>query len=119
MFVVSEKNGTWGKAIEVPGSGALNAGGETRVLQVSCGSAGNCAAGGDYKDGSGNFQTWVVSETNGTWRTAIKVPGSGTLNKGGGAEVDSVSCRSAGTCAADGFYTDSSRHLHAFVVSQA
>jgi hypothetical protein len=50
--------------------------------------------------------------------TAIEVPGSGSLNEGGGAQVNSVSCASAGNCAADGFYTDSSRHGHAFVVSE-
>src|SRR6266568_2930940 len=44
-FVVSEANGTWGKAIEVPGSAALNAGGDASVDSVSCASVGNCAAG--------------------------------------------------------------------------
>jgi len=29
---------------------------------VSCGSAGNCAAGGSYRDGSGNPQGFVVSQ---------------------------------------------------------
>jgi hypothetical protein len=118
VFVVSERNGTWGTAIEVPGSGGLNAGRDARLTSVSCGSAGNCAAGGFYTDGSGGRQAFAVSERNGTWGTAIKVPGSGALNKGGGAEVTSVSCASAGNCAAGGFYNDASGHLQALVVSQ-
>ncbi len=117
-FVISERNGTWGTAREVPGSGALNAGGDAGVNSVSCASAGNCAAGGFYVDGSGNQQGFVVNETNGTWRRAIEVPGSGALNAGGIAEVNSVSCRSAGNCAADGFYMDGSGHFQALVVSQ-
>jgi len=61
----------------------------------------------------------VVSERNGTWGTAIEVPGSGALNAGGFAGVNSVSCRSAGKCAAGGTYTDGSGHIQAFVAGQA
>src|SRR5262249_22918809 len=117
-FVVSERNGTWGTAIEVPGSGALNAGGGAEVNSMSCASAGNCAAGGDYTDSSGHGPALVVSERNGTWGTAIGVPGSGALNAGGDARVESVSCASAGNCAAGGFYADRLGHMQAFVVSE-
>jgi len=37
--------GTWGTAQEVPGSAALNTGGNAEVTSVSCASVGNCAAG--------------------------------------------------------------------------
>src|SRR5215471_17155141 len=121
-FVVSERNGTWGTARQVPGSGALNTGASANVNSVSCGSAGNCAAGGYYFDGSWNFQAFVVSERNGTWRTAIEVPGSGALNTGGSARVESVSCPSAGNCAASGSYNaipaGSGSDRQAFVVSE-
>src|SRR5215471_11413242 len=117
-FVASEQNGTWHMAIKVPGSGALNKRGEAEVFSVSCASAGNCAAGGLYRDGSARFQAFVVSERNGTWGTAIGVPGSGALNAGGDARVESVSCASAGNCAAGGGYTDGSGHGQAFVVSE-
>jgi len=104
--------------VEVPGSGALNKGGFAGVRSVSCASAGICAAGGSYTDDSGHSQVFVASERNGAWRTAVEVPGSGALNKGGDAIVSSVSCPSAGICAAGGAYTDGSRHSQAFVVSQ-
>src|SRR5258706_487103 len=94
--------GTWRTAIEVPGSGALNKGGNAEVFSVSCASAGNCAAGGAYSDGSGHAQAFAVSERHGTWGTARQVPRSGALNKGGDAVVFSVSCASAGFCAAGG-----------------
>src|SRR5215468_3814527 len=110
--------GTWRTAIEVPGLGSLNKGGEAQVHSVSCGSAGNCAAGGCYTDGHGHGQAFVASEQNGTWHTAIKVPGSGALNKRGEAEVFSVSCASAGNCAAGGLYRDGSARFQAFVVSE-
>ena len=117
-FVVSERNGVWRKAIEVPGTAALNQGGEAGLTSVSCPSAGNCAAGGDYTDGSHHQQAFVVSERHGVWRRAIKVPGSGTLNATGLAEVTSVSCALAGNCAAGGDYVDASGNQQAFVVSE-
>ena len=55
----------------------------------------------------------------GTWDTAIKVPGLKALNQGGPAELNSVPCRSAGSCAAGGTYTDASGHTQAFVVNQS
>ena len=105
-FVAVEKNGRWGKAIEIPGLGALNKGGYAEVDSVSCGSAGNCAVVGDYQDRGKNGQGFVAVEKNGRWGKAIEVPGLGALNKGGYAEVDSVSCASAGSCAAGGDYED-------------
>jgi hypothetical protein len=80
-FVVVERNGRWGRPIEVPVLGP--------VISVSCTSAGNCAAVG-Y--GS------VVNLRNGRWGKAIEVPGLLALNKSGDAQIDSLSCASAGTC---------------------
>ncbi len=66
-FVVSEVNGRWRTAIEVPGTPALNSGGAAMVNSVSCASAGNCSAGGQYisrSDASGggrNLHGFVVS----------------------------------------------------------
>ncbi len=118
VFVASEVNGSWGKAIEVPGTAALNQGGNATINPLSCASAGNCSAGGSYRDSSGHFQAFVVGEVNGTWHTAIEVPGIAALNQGDFAEIASVSCASAGNCSAGGTYADSSRQTQAFVVSQ-
>jgi hypothetical protein len=117
--VASEANGTWHAAIEVPGTSALNKGGAAEVDAVSCASAGNCAAGGDYLSSSfGTRQAFVASQAHGTWHAAIKLPGTGRLNTGGSADVDSVSYTPAGNCVAGGSYTDGSNHLQAFVASQ-
>ena len=107
-FVAVERNGRWGRAIEVPGLGALDKGRQASVVSVSCGSAGSCAAGGSYTDRArhGRSQGFVAVERNGRWGTAIEVPGLGALNKGGEAEVNSVSCGSAGSCVAGGDYAD-------------
>jgi hypothetical protein len=117
-FVVNEKNGTWGKAIKVPGLRALNTGGFADVYQVSCASPGNCAAGGGYTDRHHHSQGFAAVERNGRWGTAIEVPGLRALNTGGAAHVYSVSCAPAGTCAAGGSYRDRHGHHQGFVVSQ-
>ena len=119
-FVATEQNGRWGKAIEVPGLGALNAGAAAiaDVTSVSCASADNCAAGGNYQDKSERTQGFVVSERNGRWGKATEVPGLDALSTGGNAGVDSVSCSHAGNCAAGGFYRDKSGNGQAFVVGE-
>ena len=116
-FVAVERHGRWRRAIRVPGLGVLNAGGgvDAGVLSVSCASAGSCAAGGLYTDGHGHDQGFVAVERHGRWDTAIEVPGLGALNKGGSAQVNSVSCAPAGSCAAGGFYRDSHGHDQGFV----
>ncbi|HEX6451257.1 MAG TPA: hypothetical protein VF060_17540 [Trebonia sp.] len=118
VFVVSEVNGSWHTAIEVPGTATLNKGGKAQVYSVSCGSAGNCSAGGYYTDSLGHTQAFVASQVSGTWHTAVEVPGSATLNKAGNGEVNSVSCASAGNCSAGGYYRDGAWHYQAFVVSE-
>ena len=118
-FVVSKKNGVWGKATDVPGLAALNG----RIAQgntVSCGSPGTCAAVGYYFDSTGSAaRGFVAVERHGIWGDAIKVPGLAALNRGEYAEVSSVSCPPAGGCAAGRGYTDRHGHGQVFVVSQA
>ena len=117
-FVASQVGGKWRKAkslgITTPGPKPVPA-----IILVSCASAGNCSAGGSYKDSSGHSQAFVVNQADGTWGTAEEVPGTATLNTGGGAGINSLSCAPAGNCSAAGSYTDRTGHSQAFVVSQA
>lgn len=96
-FVVSQVNGTWGTAQEVPGIDELDTGGRAKLVSVSCASPGSCSAGGWFYVASGgpgccNSEGFVVSEVGGTWGTAQQVAGT--------AEVYSVSCASPGNCGA-------------------
>ncbi len=59
-YVVSETNGRWGRAIEVPGLSALNAGGSAEVSSLACPSAGHCVAGGFFRGRSGHRQGFVT-----------------------------------------------------------
>ncbi|HEY3902368.1 MAG TPA: hypothetical protein VGM14_00495 [Streptosporangiaceae bacterium] len=115
-FVVSKRNGTWAKAVTVPGLPALNTGGSARVLVLSCSSTGNCSAGGTYLNRQKDQEAFVVSEQNGTWGKAIEIPGLGSLNTGV-AQISEVSCAPAGGCSAAGFYQDQQQAVQGFVVS--
>jgi hypothetical protein len=56
-------SGTWHTAVEVPGTAALNRGGDAQIISVSCGSAGNCGAGGSYVNSFHHRQAFVDNET--------------------------------------------------------
>jgi hypothetical protein len=116
-FVADEVGGVWGNAIEVPGLSSLSSG-TAGVSSVSCGSAGNCAAGGSYTDSGGHQQAFVAIENAGAWGAASEVPGLGSLNAGGDAAVNSVSCRLASSCAVGGYYRDGAGHQQGFVATE-
>ncbi|MGH3297350.1 MAG: hypothetical protein ACRDP7_36710 [Trebonia sp.] len=109
-FVVSEKHGVWGKAKTFP------AGQDGSVDSLSCTSAGNCLAGGTAgADYFSDFHGFVAEERNGRWAKAIAVPGLATLNTGRNAQVNGVSCASAGSCVAGGYYAGLNAVLQGFV----
>jgi Bacterial Ig-like domain (group 3) len=122
-FVVTETGGTWGNAIEVPGTAALNTGKSASVSAVSCWSPGNCVAAGSYSpglvDGSVASMGFLVTETKGTWGKAEPVPGLAALNVSDNASVTSVSCPAAGACVIGGQYVGSGVIASAFVADQA
>ena len=103
IFVLSEKHGTWGRAIEVPDSARIGSGGGSFILTISCPSAGNCSAGGvlPVAHSSTISGAFVVNETNGVWGKAIELTGPPSFNHNG-AGVDSLSCASVGNCSAGG-----------------
>ncbi|MHB1434258.1 MAG: hypothetical protein ACYCVZ_19340 [Streptosporangiaceae bacterium] len=114
-YLVSEKNGVWAHAIAVPGLRALHVSRYSGVASVSCASAGNCAAGGWYMDSHGNRQGFVAVQRNGALKPATGVPGLAALNKGGSANVASVSCASLGSCVAGGSYLDGHAHYQGYL----
>jgi hypothetical protein len=108
-------SGSWGRAEEVPGTAALNTGGNAGVNVVSCATPGNCAAGGTYFTHSGP-RAFLATQRDGRWESAFSVPGS--ILKARASDLNAVSCPQAGDCAAAGTYADSHGDGQAFVVSQ-
>ena len=107
----------WAAALPVPGTlgTAAPADSVAKVVSISCRSVGNCSAGGFYTDGHDRLQAFVVDEKNSRWHAAKQV--AGALNTKGYAEITSVSCHSAGNCAAVGFYSPGTSQTRPFIVT--
>ena len=101
-FVARERKGRWGEAVEVPGTAALNQGGNAKVVSVSCARTSVCVAVGTYTDKAGNRQWFTVTERDGRWGKAAEVPDP-ALNQ---ASIGTVWCVPGGLCAAGGTFTD-------------
>jgi hypothetical protein len=74
----------------------------TMILAVT-GAAGLAAAAGSGGAMAGTRAAVAAraAALNGTWRTAREIPGIAALNQGD-AQVNAVSCASAGNCSAGG-----------------
>jgi hypothetical protein len=108
-FVLSQANGAWRAPEPIPGVARLNAGGRARVIAVSCGAPGDCAAVGQYVGGSGT-RGFALSEAGFTWRNSPVV----RLFPAGYAYTQ-VSCPAAGSCVAGGSRADGTGHDRPFV----
>jgi len=117
-FTVNEVNGVWGTAAQLPGIATLNAGGASAVFAVSCKASGSCSAVGNYTDASTHEQAFVVDESAGTWGNIQEAPGTATMNVGGGANLNDVSCSAPGDCDAVGFYANTANSVQAFYVDE-
>jgi hypothetical protein len=91
-FVITEKNGTWGRAKRLASSSA-----GASIVTIACTSTGNCAGGGVAGDSA-----IAVTENHGTWAAPKRIANT-SGGTGADAEVISaISCRSAGNCVAVG-----------------
>lgn len=101
--VITETNGTWGKAQQVRGS-------RSTISAISCPEPGDCTAALD--------RGYLVSEKHGTWRRAFPVPGLAALH-GQFISFGLVSCPAPGNCTAAGNYdTAAAPFDRSFVVTE-
>ncbi|MGO9659934.1 MAG: hypothetical protein ACLP7F_16470 [Acidimicrobiales bacterium] len=127
--VEAEKDGTWGPVHVVEGAKGVKTEQDAQMNGISCPSAGDCTAVGQYYDGTDTLQAMAATETAGIWEPAVEVqvPGepieaTGTLPGAQEAQskgiLSSVSCPSAGNCTAVGFYVPSPGTLEAIVATE-
>jgi hypothetical protein len=117
-WLAVQRNGKWGNAFEVPGTAALNAGGDASVASISCPSAGNCTATGGYEASGGALEVWVASEHRGHWAKATAVRNYVHLNVNHDGEVAAISCSAARDCTLGGDYLDVADHFQAFLATE-
>ncbi len=115
-FVVNQVNGIWGALNQLPGSAALNTGGDSEVLTVSCAAKTTCAAGGYYENRAKQSRPLVADEVNGSWGPVQHVLGLPAGDTAGW--VDSIACGAPGDCVAGGSYDTAAGPRQAFVVNE-
>ena len=107
-LLLAEHQGKWkASAISLP-SGA-NASGGVFLTSVSCPASGNCVAVGYYAS-HGMTHGLVVRERGGKWARAVNasVPKNAAPAGRSHTFLNSVSCASASSCTAGGYYADRS-----------
>ncbi len=115
----TETSGTWATGVEAPLPANADTNGLANVASVSCASAGNCTAVGEYEDSSGHEQGLLWTETSGTWATGVKASLPANAGTNPNVVLASVSCASAGNCTAVGGYVDSSGHYQGLLLGTA
>jgi len=118
-FLIDENNGVWGPVTAVPGVAVLSRENQASMTVLSCGAPGDCAAGGDYLDTSGQSQAFVVNEVGGVWGTATQLFATQLLGSGLSNSLNSMTCPSAGDCSAVGGYADAQGLTQPFVVDES
>jgi hypothetical protein len=121
-MTVSETKGVWGTPVPLPGFTALNAGGATDNLTITCPAPGDCVVAGGYTGlalASGLLPSspFTATETGGTWGNAQPVDTSG-LPVGSNSFIASISCASPGNCAAAGQDWITGSSAQAFLVAE-
>jgi hypothetical protein len=112
-MLLTETSGTWATAVQASLPANAGAYSEANINSVSCASAGNCTAVGDYANATSATSVGgglLLTETSGRWAAGVEAPAHT------GPEL--VSCASAGNCTAVGSYTDRSGHEHGLLLTE-
>lgn len=122
-LVVPESNGVWKTGIELTAPSGSASNPNMSVFSLSCPTATSCVAVGSYQDTAGNTDSFVASESNGSWPIATKValPGNAAPSGNSSSTLHFIACTSAGNCTALGTYLDGAtpiEHSLGYVMSE-
>jgi hypothetical protein len=119
-LLLKESSGIWSRGVKAPLPSNAGTDPGVALSSISCSSAGNCSAVGDYYDSSGNEQGLLLRESSGTWSQGVRAPLPSNAGKDPAVALSSVSCASVtlrlvpkplsqgNYCSAVGKYADSS-----------
>jgi len=112
-LLLTSSGGVWGPAVKLsePANATTAAGSASDyVSSVSCATAGNCVAVGEYNEGpSGSvIDGFSVIEANGNWQQAQELPLPVPAASNPDFQADDIYCSADTTCVATGDYANSS-----------
>jgi hypothetical protein len=105
-LMLTETSGMWATGVEGTFPTTPAASLYAPLSSVSCTSAGNCVAVGNYQDTSHAYQGVVLTESNGTWATGTNPALPANAGTNPYVYLNSVACPSAGNCTVVGRYAD-------------
>jgi len=116
-YTVSSSGGVWGTAEPVVFAAGVH---NTALWNLTCASAGNCTAVGEFTNTTGGAEAFTVSSSGGVWGTAAPVVfASGVQNTSPNAKLGTISCTSVGNCTAGGWFKNATGAFEAFTVSSS
>jgi hypothetical protein len=118
---VTESNGSWATATPARLPADAGTPSFSYPAAVSCTSAGNCAAVGNYTTASGGAEGLLLTETNGAWASGTEalLPTDATRSTTRqSVTLSAVDCVSAGNCTAVGSYVDGSGSAQGLLLSE-
>ena len=118
-FTMTSTGGTWGQVTPIVfANGVQSASPAAYMNSVTCVSAGNCVAVGQFKSSSTYFEAFILTSVGGVWGDATPVTfPSGVRNAAMLDSLDSVSCASAGNCTAVGYFKNAAGGTEAFTMT--
>jgi hypothetical protein len=116
--LLSETAGRWERAVEVTMPAGAASDPKVEFTALSCPSAGNCTAAGEYRDSTGNEQGFLLTESAGAWGNSMEAPLPANASSKPEVRLERLSCPSAGNCTVVGNYFDGAGGRRGFLVSE-
>ncbi|MGA9285472.1 MAG: hypothetical protein WBV85_08515 [Solirubrobacteraceae bacterium] len=107
-MAVSESNGVWGQAIEIPG---------VVLRSIACRAPGSCVAIGTASIGPTKIMG--VIESGGVWGEPQGIALPANVAPDGGVELAPLACQVSGPCVTVGSYTNTSHQQRAMGLSES
>lgn len=119
-LLLTEASGMWATGVEASLPANAAASPYVYLDSVSCASADNCTAVGQYIDSSNHTQGLLLTQTGGAWTPGVEavLPANASTTQPA-VHMGSVSCASAGNCTAVGQYSDSSNRTQGLLLTEA
>jgi len=118
-LLLTESSGSWTTGVEAGLPANANMNPDVILVAVSCASPGNCTAVGKYLDSSGHEQGLLLDESSGSWTTGVEAIPPANAGTDPNVWVVSLSCASAGNCAAVGSYVDNSAQTQGLLLTES
>jgi hypothetical protein len=117
---VSEVGGSWQPGIEASLPNSPNAAPQASLTAVSCASADNCTAVGDYVDIHGWTEGVILTESGGSWTKSNEVadPLVPSVANVPHVLLNAVSCPATGNCMVVGTYVNSRGNLQGLLETE-